>query len=146
MKKLFLQPWFQIYFFSLKIFFGVNLVYRFLKLIYIVCMYVNKKQLVLIFCTKYCFMNLNGKKHLKDLLLNVQFFVRAECFAYVPARAQAIGSILLGSLGTLVFTIIYVIRCYFFKFPDLLFLSFSQGKIRTPKKSGTTQTFSTPER
>ena len=96
-------------------------------------MYVNKKEIILSFCTKYWVMDLKGKKAPQMPVLHVQFFVRAACFAHVPARTQAIASILLGSLGTLVFTMIYGIHCYFFRFGYLMFL--------TPKKLGTPQKF-----
>ena len=104
-------------------------------------MYVNKKEIVLFFCRKYWVIDLRGKKAAQRLVLHVQFFVRAECFAHVPARAQAIASILLESLGTLVFRLIYGVHCYFFRFAYLMFLSFSQDNIRTPKKLGTPQKF-----
>ena len=65
---------------------------------------------------------------------------------HVPVRAQAITSILLGSLDTLVFTMIYGTHGYFFRFSHVMLLAFSQSKIRTPKKSGTPQRFWTPKR
>ena len=101
-------------------------------------MYVNKKDLILIFCTKYCFLDLKGKKAPQRPVFE-PVILRA-CFAYVPGCAQAIASILLGKPCTLVFTMIYGIHCYFFRFADLMFFLFSQGK-RTPKKSGTPQRF-----
>ena len=106
-----------------------------------VCMYVNKKNLILIFCTKYCFMDLKWKKSsLKPCFCTCNFLCMLSIL-HVPARAQAITSILLKSLDTLVFTMIYGIHCYFIRFSDVMLLAFSQSKIRTPKKSGTPQRF-----
>ena len=73
-----------------------------------VFMSVNKKELILIFCKVLC----HGFKREKSLapqrpVLLVQFFVRAECFAYVPGHADATVGILLENLGTLIFTMIY---------------------------------------
>ena len=81
------------------------------------------------------------KKAPQRPVLHVQFFVCAECFAHVPARAQVIASILLGSLGTLVFTMIYGIHCYFFRFADLMLLSFSQDNIRRQKNRAHLRSF-----
>ena len=106
-----------------------------------VCMYVNKKNLILIFCTKYCFMDLKRKKSSSKACFCTCNFLCVLSVLHVPARAQAITSILLGSLDTLVFTMIYGIHCYFFRFSDVMLLAFSQSKIRTPKKSGTPQRF-----
>ena len=108
-------------------------------------MSVNKKELILIFC-KVLSHGLKGKKAPQRAVFDMQFFVRAECFAYVPVRALTIARILLGSLGAPVFTMIYGIYSYFFRFTDLMFLSFSQGKIRTPKKSATPRGFEHSER
>ena len=51
-----------------------------------VCMYVNKKNLILIFLHKALFHGFEKeKKQLKGLFLHVQFSVRAECFACASA-------------------------------------------------------------
>ena len=106
-----------------------------------VCMYVNKKNLILIFCTKYCFMDLKRKKSSSKACFCTCNFLYMLSVLHVPACAQAITSILLGSLDTLVFTMIYGIHFNFFRFSDVMLLAFSQTKIRMPKKSGTPQRF-----
>ena len=71
-----------------------------------VFMSVNKKDLILIFCKVLCHEREKSLAPQRPVLL-VQFFVRAECFAYVPGHADATVGILLGNLGTLIFTMIY---------------------------------------
>ena len=97
-------------------------------------MYVNKKDLILIFCTKYCFMDL------KSAILHVQFSVRAEYFA-CASTYTSYHKHLIGKPGYTGFYDDIWTSLLLFRFSDVMLIAFSQSKIRTPKKLGTPQRF-----
>ena len=109
---------------------------KFSKLVYMVYIYVNKKELTLVFCVNYCVMDLTGKKHLNGLF----------CMLSVLHMSQRVHKLSQAfyweaGLSTLVFMMVYGTYCCVFRFADLIFLSFSEGKIRTPEKLDTPQRF-----